>query len=444
MQNSIALELASGLAEDGFSLDELVVKTKELFERKAMAEFVGLLLRLVDELICLRLVRGEGPWKPRLCCEHPRYTYKDFLSRTFRTSVGEVTILWRRLECVNCRASPVPLREFLGLERYQKKTSELENLVVEVVSEQSYRRSTRHLDLIGEIPVPKSTAHRWVMESGCDRIETEGKVVDVLLPDGTGYKRRPDPETGRNNRGEIRVVLGITGRGTLIPLGSWSGQSWDQIGEELRQGPPETWPKAQVLAADGEGGLAEGLAGLFDDYQRCHWHAVHDLDFALWKDQAPKEERRARQSELAATIGIELPEGDFQKVNPEDKTALEERTRAAEEKIEALIRDLLKKGYDRAADYVDRAKEKLFTYVRFWLRSGLICPRVSSWIERIMREIGRRLKRMAFGWSEKGAEKITRIILRRITDAEAWNAYWQERMGIKGNVILAFRGARVL
>ncbi len=55
------------------------------------------------------------------------------------------------------------------------------------------------------------------------------------------------------------------------------------------------------------------------------------------------------------------------------------------------------KGYSQAASYVANAKDRLFSYVRFWLSYGLVTPRVSSMIERMMREVGRRLKRIAFG-----------------------------------------------
>lgn len=37
-----------------------------------------------------------------------------------------------------------------------------------------------------------------------------------------------------------------------------------------------------------------------------------------------------------------------------------------------------------------------------------------------MREIARRLKRIAFGWSPKRAAKMTRIILKRFTSAGEW------------------------
>jgi len=38
-------------------------------------------------------------------------------------------IRWRRLKCINCGKTLTPLRQFLGLERYQSKTSELEKFV---------------------------------------------------------------------------------------------------------------------------------------------------------------------------------------------------------------------------------------------------------------------------------------------------------------------------
>jgi hypothetical protein len=65
-------------------------------------------------------------------------------------------------------------------------------------------------------------------------------------------------------------------------------------------------------------------------------------------------------------------------------------------------------------------------------------------IERMMREIGRRLKKIAFGWSEKGAAKMARIIIKRITSSGEWEKYWNDRLRLNGNVMLVFRGAKVL
>jgi hypothetical protein len=60
----------------------------------------------------------------------------------------------------------------------------------------------------------------------------------------------------------------------------------------------------------------------------------------------------------------------------------------------------------------------------------------------MMRELARRLKRMAFGWSEQGAAKMARIIIKRFTSANQWEAYWKKRLRIQGNVILTIRSIK--
>ncbi len=44
-----------------------------------------------------------------------------------------------------------------------------------------------------------------------------------------------------------------------------------------------------------------------------------------------------------------------------------------------------------------RAKIGMFGYIRRWLKWGLISPRAFSVIERVIRELGRRLKKTAYG-----------------------------------------------
>jgi len=444
MKRSIALDVGTLLAEDGFSLDELVIKTKELFDREGLAGFLSIILELVDAHLCQTLIHGTDGWRRRPCCEQPSYELDRRVGRRLRTSVGTVKLSWRRLRCTHCGRSFLPLREFLGLDRYQSKSHELERVVTEVVSEQNYRRTTRHWELIGVIPVPKSTAHRWVTMSDCDEIKPPGQPLDVLLSDGTGYKRQPDAKVGLDNQGEVRIALGVTPEGTVTPLGAWSGKSWAEIGQEIASSTPGSKPIAQVLVSDGEPGLAEGLAHLVNGQQRCQWHQVHDLDPAMFRDGAPKAERRAMQHRLSGTIGIELPKADFKTVSAADKVDLAQRTAAAEQELDKLVDDLVSRRYFQAATYVRQAKDKLFTYVRLWLELGIVSPRVTSQIERMMREIGRRLKRIAFNWSEAGAAQMTRIILKRITSAGEWDEYWRKKLRITGKVKLTFLGAHVI
>jgi hypothetical protein len=77
----------------------------------------------------------------------------------------------------------------------------------------------------------------------------------------------------------------------------------------------------------------------------------------------------------------------------------------------------------------------MFGYVRRWLKLGVICPRASSLIERVIRELGRRLKKLAYNWSDMGAAKIARIILKKFTNEKEWEEYWMSKMKILGNVV---------
>ena len=444
MQNSIQMELLAATAESGFSLDELVFKLKEVMHKRGMAGVVELILQILDEHLCVSLCQNRSAWTPPACCSEPRYEHLDRRTRSIRTSVGKLQFQWRRLRCTQCGRTLLPLRSFLGLEPHQAKTSELEKTVVEVVSEQSYRRSSQHLKTIGEIPVPKSTAHRWVAQSDCDETDSGIGTFGLLLGDGTGYKRRPDESKAINNRGEVRIAFGVENTGQITALGAWSGESWEAIAKQIRGKRDKNTPVAEMLVSDGERGLIESLGKLCDDQQRCHWHGVRDVNYTMWQDNAPLNERKETQQELAGIIGIELPEEDFDKVSPDDKAALAQAVAEAEQKVDALWKRLLTKGYSEASSYVAKMSGQLFSYVRRWLETGLVSPRAASWIERVMREIARRLKRMAFGWSEQGAAKMARIILKRFTSATAWEKYWKKKLRIEGNVILVLRSIKTV
>lgn len=125
MQGSIAIEVLASLSDSGFSLDELVLATKELFEREGLPGFVGLLLMVMDEKLAVELVSGRCQCRPAPCCAEATYEHHDRQCRQFRTSVGMVKIRWRRLRCTRCGKSTTPMKCFLGLGNYQAKTGEL-------------------------------------------------------------------------------------------------------------------------------------------------------------------------------------------------------------------------------------------------------------------------------------------------------------------------------
>jgi transposase-like protein len=439
MQSIIAMELLATVSDNGFSLDELVHELGRVSQDKGLPGIAAMILRLVDEMLLLRHTQGQ-PWPGGDCCQQPAYESLGMQQRKIRTGIGVVEFCWRRYRCKACGKTRVPLRDLLGLDRHQSRSNELERIVVEVVTEQSYRRSSNHLETVGKIPVPKSTAHRWLVRTESDALAAPTEKFSTLLSDGTGYKRRPDPALGLDNQGQLRMALGITPAGQVKALGAWSGKSWQEIAQELGAGLAKDQKLAGMLVSDGEPGLAEALGGLTEEQQRCIWHMTHDLDVPLRRDHVGKQERRGLQKELAGVVKIELPAEDGQPVRSEDRQEVQEALQAAEGELSRFSSKLTERGYRQAATYVQEAKERLFSYVRFWLKHGIASPRVSSFIERLMREIARRLKRIAFGWRPDNAAKMARLVLKRVTDPAEWAAYWRKRLRLDGNVMIAFRG----
>ena len=115
----------------------------------------------------------------------------------------------------------------------------------------------------------------------------------------------------------------------------------------------------------------------------------------------------------------------------------------AEKDLDMLINDIRLKGYTAAVNYLERAKHAMFGYVRRWLALGLVCPRASSFIERTMLAIGRRIKKLGYNWKDEGVGKIARIVLKLFATEGEWEEYWRKRMDLNQSVMLSFKVLKV-
>ncbi len=426
----------------GFSLDELVHKTKLLFEEEGMPGFLAMILLWIDQLLLLQLKGDSG----HSCCKDSYLYVNKKEEKSLQTSCGKVKIHWTRLRCKSCGKTFVPLKRFLKLQNHARKTNELEKMVVDIVSEQSFRRSAKAIEDISGINIPHTSLHTWFVTTESDKISKK-KRVQTLLSDGTGYKKHPryggcEVYTNR----EVRVTLGITKEGRVVPYGGWTESSWSDISREIKKANhpnPKLYfkPIADVLVSDGEEGLVKNMKRLTKDQQRCQWHLYKDLYGPMRaNDEAPLKEVKQGQYELSQILDIKLPESDFDKITLEEKLNLEKDVFEAENALSDFAGKMIEKGYTTTAKYILNAKDKMFSYVKLWLKTGLKNPRVSSFIERIMREIGRRIKKIGYNWSPKGAEKMTNIILKKVTSAKEWDEWWEKKLNFTGAVNLSFEG----
>ena len=145
-------------------------------------------------------------------------------------------------------------------------------------------------------------------------------------------------------------------------------------------------------------------------------------------------------NQVHSIFQIDIPDKEFEDVSIEEKIEMKEKIKSCELQMKLLSEYLEHKGYDKASTYVSNARSSLFTYLRYWIKTGVITPKVTSKLERLMREVGRRIKKFAFNWSEKGCAKMTRIILKIIIDPKSWENFWDQELKLSGNIKLSFEG----
>ena len=471
MQWNIGMMFEVNLNSDRSFLDELILETKSLFQQDAVGKFLGFILETIDKRLCDSLVHaspdapGIGVTATRMpgsCCANPRLKRYRKEKKKLMTGVGRVPYECNRLRCGNCGKSIVPLREVLALKKYQAESQEFQKLACETVVQQSFRRSCKHLTQIGGIKITRMRLHRILCRAGADEIDTctRGKDIHYLIADGTGFPEwkptKKEPEGSRDEmvvavetkkisktkerKSDLKVVIALTHRHEMVPVGVWAKQSWKHVAQTVERANNhpklKSKPIADILVCDGEEALIAAMGPLAKDVQRCQWHLTYEF-FHLMKYQERCETELSRDltSQLYDAVKLGVPGSR----DPESKLRLEVAIFEAEKSLDKVIVELKERGFLIAATYVENAKAKLFTFLRYWIQTGEVAPKVSSRIERLMRELGRRVKKIGFNWSAKGAARITRILLKILAGKNLWENEWKEKLNLKGAVSLSLK-----
>ena len=108
-----------------------------------------------------------------------------------------------------------------------------------------------------------------------------------------------------------------------------------------------------------------------------------------------------------------------------------------------MIEVFRSRGYRHAVRYLEGVASRIFTHVEIWLETGVIAPRSISVLERVFREIGRRLKKIAWGWSDLVATKMAKIIMIKWMSTHKWEQYWMDKLGIHGNCQITMESVAV-
>jgi hypothetical protein len=440
MESAINVTLQFTLAMGQVNLNEIVYRLKQL-RNSLMLQILEKILTSYDDLIAERLTKTDvypskarkglgrhvrkGDVNARFC--RGRKIYKRghrHDPRHIATVFGTLRLPIRVAECCKCGARYCPLLSALQLDRYVRKEVNFEQQVIEAVIDTNYRRLIQGQS----IDISVGGVHNLVVGSDLPDITEQPASLDsftAIMADGTGVKQY------RGRKGELRLVVGITANGHLEPLGTFVNTDWAEIEQTVKQRIKDTEKYKIPFIYDGEPGLDNFLADVAES-QRCLWHAPRGLYHALWEDGLKKKDSQSDITKLQQLVGIELPTEEFELLKPEDIQKVKERYEASKAELNQLIETFKEKGYRHGTAYVENLARRLFTHVELWLKTGVIAPKTVSLLERLFREIGRRLKKIAWGWSDLTVSKLCKMIFIKQYSKDKWKQYWKDKLGIKG------------
>ena len=357
------------------------------------------------------------------CLGDKGFRGRGWRKRCLKTEVGDIELELAMVECRSCGAVISPFLNVIGVASWQRIQEGLKERLLELLTDLHYRRTERQSFEFTDVFVSKSQLNRWILEDDWTGIvfDVDMKGIKEVFADGTKIKRQD------GTKGDLRLLIGKDKEGKVVPIGVWIDKGWEEIGKEIKESYGEDSFKGKVLLSDGEQGIENHLLFKDMEHQRCIWHGGRDLGYALWKDGLDKE-------------AMDRPIEDFKKVitiDTEDRKDIEVRLIESKEALNGLIESLKERGLEASSNYVENLSKGIFTYVGLLLEKGEVISRTTGPIERSIREIGRRIKKVGGSWTDKGALTLIKLLWKRILENDELKRFWRESLGLNGNCQIA-------
>jgi hypothetical protein len=334
------------------------------------------------------------------CKQRFRYICKGKRRRKLMTSEGEINFMLQQVQCKNCKKIHRPLIRWLGLEPRQIITEELIDKSLEVAIHTSYKTASRLIKSLTGAKIGSRKIRDSMLKKGEEikkhQANEPPQEFIAFCEDSTKVK------TGTTKRGDdINIVYGIMGRKLMV------NQKTGEIKRQLLTGKIlsvevgnddkiKTQHKTKNVMSDGAGSVKKKAK--YKDkniiFHRCQWHLSRMLGFALYNDGLKtKKQRVPFVSKLALIIKHSFK--NYKKYYNE------------------LIQELKEREYLKAVKYLQNAEEEFYNTKEKPIMIDGIPLLANSPIERVMREIDRRIE-IGARWSKQGAEAITRVRLHYI------------------------------
>ena len=154
VSNKLFLHIGSEISFNNFSFSQLIIEVKRMFDTEGIPGFVRVLVILIESILI-----KSGVSCPR-CHSERNHIHSDG-DRKLKTSIGEVSLVLRRLKCLDCNKTFTPMMRLIDLKKYGRKSREFEKTSLETVTDQSFRRSVTVINKQMVFMTSLTTLHRW-------------------------------------------------------------------------------------------------------------------------------------------------------------------------------------------------------------------------------------------------------------------------------------------
>lgn len=366
------------------------------------------------------------------CGRRDGFRRRGYRSRR-RVLLSRVGRLELRLAQVACRCGRrfAPLLELLGVPPGKRLAPGLARRAAELATQTSFAKTAEHLSAEAGTGPSIRSIKRLVRDAGerCDlsRPRHDLKDVPALLIDGTRVPA--GPRYGRkafSARGvELNIACGVIGRdisgrrpkAQIELVGATVDRPWSDLGPAVR-----SCSSVGIAVTDGDSAIDHLLARCAPDLprQHCTFHIHHNVWHRLWMDGIPVADRQRTIDRLLTPI-------------------LDAKSRRAGlEAMERSVRFAQDHGLDRTAVHLRRTAPHLATWHavrrshRSWRMPGRSRPEhTTSVLERMMREVNRRVDPPGNRWTVPGIRSMLNLLLGRRFNHPAWRDLWEDGGDVK-------------
>lgn len=294
-----------------------------------------------------------------------------------------------------------PLREYLGIGKYQNMSQDFKNKLIMKASRTTYQKAIEDISESFHFSLAKKTLNRYVIEDAnkLSIVEEPREEQNILIADSTKV---------RNGKGGHHEVMGVI------------STDYEQNESSLTAFDINTKPKEIAATIDIErykafvGDADLGLRSFFKDkipFHLCHHHAINDVSFFLWKGGMKKKERDNIKRKFEAIIYT--LQNSTKKYWKDNKTGrLVNRIVKTRRNLTRLAAEISIEGMHDAARYIMDHRDHVLTAAKLAL-VDIKVPWTTNHAERLMQEIGIRTKKKGMNWTKKGLKAVLNLVLKR-------------------------------